>query len=590
MLKRYYTLIAFLVLFNFSWGQEALLQQVEEYHEVGAYTEAQPILTQIDTAGFDKIKRGKFLYHTALSKINIDAKLVEAYQILLGAKKIVQQNDLAFLFDINDELIYTQLALSSIDENIEALMEENFAIAQELNDPNLLIGCNEYRFYQIERDDPDQHAKQIALFRNSLEIAQKNNLDVQYGNNLINLASVHDNAAQYDSALVYYEKAKDYVRTKDYLPTKIGYYNNLGNTYKNLERYKYAIDTYLEGLQWSNQHETNYLRGVLLANLANAYEQNEDFENGLQTFKKYLNHVDSLDQVERHKAIQELEAKYQVQERKLENAELSAENERQKTMTIAIAGSAFTLLLISGFIYNNQRKKKRLALQEAELEKQRADNLMKNQELATIDAMISGQEKERKRLAQELHDNLGSSLTTIRLYFENLKTHFKEETSTEIYSRTDKLLEETYSTIRSMSHNRHNGVLASKGLIPSLEKLGKNLTDSGRIKVYIHHHGMNRKLENSLELNIFRMLQELLNNVIKHAKATSTTLNIVGTDDAISLMIEDNGRGFTLAKHKENEGMGLYSIEKRIEEMGGTMDIDSSPGNGTTISIDIPIL
>lgn len=259
-------------------------------------------------------------------------------------------------------------------------------------------------------------------------------------------------------------------------------------------------------------------------------------------------------------------------------------------MIIAIASSALTILLVGGFTYNNQRKKRRIAIQQTEIEKQRADNLMKNQELATIDAMISGQEKERKKIAQDLHDDLGSSLTTIRLYFENLKDHFKAGTSSEIYMRTDKLLEDTYKTIREMSHSRHNGVLASKGLIPSMETLGKNLTDSGKLRVNIYHNGMDRKLENSLELNIFRMLQELLNNVVKHAEASSATINVIGTDTNISLMVEDDGKGFIKTQNKKSNGLGLYSIETRIEEMGGTFEVDSSPGNGTTISIEIPII
>jgi signal transduction histidine kinase len=288
--------------------------------------------------------------------------------------------------------------------------------------------------------------------------------------------------------------------------------------------------------------------------------------------------------------VQELEAKYQVQEGKLQNAELTADNERQKVTIISIAGSALTLLLIGVFIYKNQDKKRRIAKQEMELEKQRADNLMKNQELATIDAMIAGQEKERKKLAEDLHDDLGSSLTTIRLYFDNLKDHFKPGTSSEIYNRTDKLLEDTYATIRGMSHSRHNGVLASKGLIPSLQTLAENITNSGKIKVNIFHHGMDRKLENSLELNIFRMLQELLSNVVKHAGATEASINIVGSKNTIDLMVEDNGKGFVPDSSKKATGMGLYSIETRVEEMDGTFDIDSNSGHGTTITIEIPTL
>jgi two-component system NarL family sensor kinase len=202
--------------------------------------------------------------------------------------------------------------------------------------------------------------------------------------------------------------------------------------------------------------------------------------------------------------------------------------------------------------------------------------------------MITGQEKERKKLAEELHDNLGSSLTTVKLYFENIKSQVKDGQDLEVYQRTEQILEDTYETVRSMSHTRNNGILASKGLIPTIQSLAKKITESGQINVEVIHHGLDKKLQNSIELIIFRIVQELLTNVVKHAQATQVVVNLTSYQDNLNIMVEDNGKGFDSMHLPNNEGMGLRSIEKRIESIEGTFEVDSSPKRGTTINIDIP--
>jgi len=590
MVKQIVFLFLFSLVAPFVSGQDQELEKITAKHRVGDYQSARDLLSKIDTAGYNPLQRSRYLYETARSQINIEGEMIKSYQTLLQAKKLVNRNDLNLLFVINDELIYSQYALVQLEDTANELMDENCTLAQETMNPDHLMGCNSYRYLQISKDDPLGYEKKLALLHNSRRIATNAGDERTKGNILSNIGATHDAGGRYDSALFYYKKIKTFIENKNYVPSTITYYSNLGFTYINLERYPEAVAILNDALVLSESQELKPLKSKILMNLGLAYARMGDFEKSSEIYQQVITYSNEKNESERFNALQDLEAKYQTQERKLENLELSASNDRQKIYIISIAGSALTLLLIGIFVYKNQDKKRRLAKQETELEKQRADNLMKNQELATIDAMIQGQEKERKKLAEDLHDNLGSSLTTIRLYFDNLKNHFKPETSSEIYDRTDKLLEDTYATIRGMSHSRHNGVLASKGLIPTLQTLAENITHSGKLKVNVFHHGMDRKLENSLELNIFRMLQELLSNVVKHAAATEASINIVGSENSIDLMVEDNGKGFMLNSSKKSTGMGLHSIETRVEEMDGTFDIDSNSGHGTTITIEIPTL
>ncbi len=208
----------------------------------------------------------------------------------------------------------------------------------------------------------------------------------------------------------------------------------------------------------------------------------------------------------------------------------------------------------------------------------------------TLDAMIAGQESERKRISEDLHDNLGSSLTTIKLFFENLKSQNKDPETKDIFNKTEVLLAETYEKVRTMSHARGNGLLASRGLIPAVQELAQRINSSNKIDFEVHHFGLDQRLENSVELTLFRILQELTTNIVKHSGANEASINITSHTDSINIMVEDNGRGFSASPLPRKSGMGLSSIEKRVENMEGTFVVDSTLGRGTTITMDIPLL
>jgi len=218
------------------------------------------------------------------------------------------------------------------------------------------------------------------------------------------------------------------------------------------------------------------------------------------------------------------------------------------------------------------------------------EKALKEYELNSIDLMLEGQEKERERIANDLHDNLGSMLATLKLNFENLKLRKNElrDDENRLYERTDELIEEAYQKVRRLAHAKNAGVIANDGLLPAIEKLADRLSIPQKLKIDVVHFGFEGRLENTLEISIFRMVQELATNIIKHAGATEATIHLTHHDDIINLIIEDNGRGFKEDETVTDAGMGLQSIKKKVTQLGGTMEIDSTPFKGTTIIIDIP--
>lgn len=278
----------------------------------------------------------------------------------------------------------------------------------------------------------------------------------------------------------------------------------------------------------------------------------------------------------------------QNQTDKLKLDQIISENKRKSTQNWLIV---VTLALVFGagiaiLVQKNTTKKRKLAEQETLLKQERVDNLLKQQELVSIDAMIEGQEKERQRVANELHDDLGSLMATIKLHFDNVKGKDKDPA----LKQAQTLLEEAYQKVRGIAHSKNSGVMSSQGLLPAVKKMAQVISETNALEVSVEDFGMGERMENSLELSLFRTIQELVANTIKHAEATKLNIQISQYEDNLNIIIEDNGKGFDRSNlDKSKTGMGLTNIEKRIEHLEGNFTIDSVLGKGTSIIIDIPV-
>ncbi len=295
------------------------------------------------------------------------------------------------------------------------------------------------------------------------------------------------------------------------------------------------------------------------------------------------------DQITKYKTLEKEKKIVQLQ-----NKNLKTEAKRKKNRDIVIGLIILLCFFVIFFmlIYKNLKREQRIAEQEKELEIQKTEKLLKEQELASINAMIVGQEKERQRLANDLHDNLGSTLATVKLHFQHLKNNKgnpKVENLTELYDKTDDLLEEAYQKVRTIAHEKNSGVMANQGLLLAIKKLATKVSNSNQVLIEVQDYGLDQRLDNTLEITIFRIIQELITNIIKHANANEVHISLTNHEAMLNIIVEDNGKGFDATVLPQKEGMGLANIEKRIEHLEGTFEIDSTQGKGTHIIINIPI-
>lgn len=320
--------------------------------------------------------------------------------------------------------------------------------------------------------------------------------------------------------------------------------------------------------------------------VASNYENLLKLDSSNYYLKKRNNLKDSLDFLKNASNVSYLQTKFETE--KKEKQILVEKQKAQITRNWLIAA---TIALVFGagiaiLVQKNTTKKRKLAEQETLLKQERVDNLLKQQELVSIDAMIEGQEKERQRVANELHDDLGSLMATIKLHFGNVKGKDKDPA----LKQAQTLLEEAYQKVRGIAHSKNSGVMSSQGLLPAVKKMAQVISETNALEVGVEDFGMGERMENSLELSLFRTIQELIANTIKHAEATRLNIQISQYEDNLNMIIEDNGKGFDRTKlDKSKTGMGLTNIEKRIEHLEGNFTIDSILGKGTSIIIDIPV-
>jgi signal transduction histidine kinase len=243
--------------------------------------------------------------------------------------------------------------------------------------------------------------------------------------------------------------------------------------------------------------------------------------------------------------------------------------------------------LLALFIIVNFKRKHQLLGQAKELQEQRILEMERQQQLLAMQSVLQGQEEERSRLARDLHDGVGGLLSGIKLSLAGMKGNvYLPEQSAQSLSNVILQLDHSISELRRVSHNMMPEALIRYGLREALENYCANINISGAIKVQLQTYGMDQRLEQSVEIVLYRIVQELLNNVVRHARATQVLVQLIRKQDRFSLTVEDDGIGFDNQLANAGAGAGMANIRARAEYLGGTVDIHSAPGQGTSVNVE----
>ena len=323
---------------------------------------------------------------------------------------------------------------------------------------------------------------------------------------------------------------------------------------------------------------------------------NGDYKSALKYAELNKKYADSATNEVSQQTSLSLEARYETKKKEIEIADLRIKNTEKELQAvkrnqfILIAGtSAAGIILLLGFLYYNSNNKKIIAQKEQGLQKVHIQFLEGQQQVISLQSMVNGQEAERTRIAKDLHDGLGGLFSTIKMYFNTLKHDEPVLQNHDLFSKSYALIDTASVEVRRIAHNMMPETLVKLGLIHAVQDLCSNVSAGKVLMVTLQSYGMEHRFSPSVEIMLYRIIQELINNIIKHAKATEAIVQFNRTEERLSVTVEDNGCGFKLHDANNKNHIGLETIKSRINYLNGNMSIDSQQGIGTTIMMEFLI-
>lgn len=399
-------------------------------------------------------------------------------------------------------------------------------------------------------------------------------------NSYHNMAAIYEKQGDVEKALGYYNEALAIYESMDDKRGMANSLNNIGEALVKQSKPAKALPYIMRAL--ASAKAGGYVEPIRTAyyTLTRIDSATGNMAGAYQHYKDYIRYRDSVSNVETRKAALKKKLQYEYETRetaaRLEQDKKDAvrreELKKQKQINWLIAGAMVLAVILLLLLFNRYRLKQKNLLQQQ----------LNQQQKAQASAVMETQEDERKRIAEDLHDSLGHLLSTVKLNLQTLPNG-----QTQVHNSLQ-LLNQASEEIRNITFNLMPRTLEEGGLVPALNELAAKVTNAGTVKVLLHVHDMDRfVLEKQSQFNIYRIVQEAVNNILKHAEASEINIQLIGQADHITIMIEDDGKGFDPGTN--SKGRGLKNIVTRSLWLKGSLNIDSTPGRGTTITTEIPI-
>ncbi len=355
---------------------------------------------------------------------------------------------------------------------------------------------------------------------------------------------------------------------------------NTGETYYSVKNFPKAIEYFKSCLEEATAIGYTDLVRYTFEQLASAYANIGDYKNAFIYQQRGKVYSDSLFTIERTKVLADLQTKYESDKKDHQILLQRAELRQMYTTIAALAILILAIVVILLLARNRHKREQLLLLKESELSIQEAYNL----------ASVQSQEMERRRFAQDLHDGMGQLISALRLALISVHHDSTLEERVNVVGKAEKLLNEMHQEIRTIAFNLMPQTLVHHGLVPALREMADRVNQSGKITIRIQSFDLPERLSEVREISLYRIVQEWVNNVIKYSMATTIEVQLIGYENEINVMIEDNGDGFDPAVLNRSAGNGWKNMHSRMNLVKGSIDIDSKNGiRGTTLILKIPL-
>ena len=330
-----------------------------------------------------------------------------------------------------------------------------------------------------------------------------------------------------------------------------------------------------------------------LRNMAHSHYQLGNIEAAYRVHQQATMLNDSLHAAEMAVKIHNLEQRFEAKEKETKIVQLNQQMQtqelraqRNQLWTIFLGAAILLVVGISVAGYNIFRKKQLIAKQQADLLEQNMEKMKQDQHISIFGAMLEGQEQERKRLAIDLHDGLGGSLSSIKLKLsKTLQNINGKAVSTELPAIVNQL-DSSIDELRRIARNMMPETLLKYGLAAALRDFCKGL-ENDAVKITFQAYGLRNDIPQTVQIMVYRIVQELVTNALKHAKASHILAQCLQDGRQLSITVEDDGLGLDAKSVVPVSGMGLSNVRNRVAYLGGKLDIHSEQKVGTTVNVEL---
>ncbi len=501
----------------------------------------------------------------------------------LKAKKVYEQRkDTSGMVVINGNLTGVYIKLHQPEKGYQCGLQAIAlcrAIGDRYNICNALTNTGSC-LYELHR-----YPEAIALFQESLDSGNRSGSKVDILPILLNLDNIYKATGNYPPILERARKALE-------LASELGDKDDYCIALQDLAFYHFTQKDYDSASFLTHQSIDTARANHLLTSLEDSYQLLGSIALVRGNLSDHF-HYNALHDSVRQQIFStkidantlELEAQYETTKKEQRIQLQAADIRRSRLLAALLTASLIAAICIIFLSLRSYRNRRRAMQREQELSEQKILQLEQEKQLNATEAVLQAQDEERTRMAKDLHDGLGGMLSGIKFSFANMKDNMIMTPDQQMaFGKSLDMLDASIGELRRVAHNMMPESLIKFGLDAALQDMCLYVNSTGVLKLACQTSGLSEDdTDKTASINIYRIVQELISNIIRHAGASEVLVQVTCSDGRYEITVEDNGHGFNA--DKQQQGMGLTSIRNRVDYMNGTMDIRSSATEGTSVFI-----
>ncbi len=512
-------------------------------------------------------------------------KATDAFLGALGFEE--RLNNQIRIADLSDDMGHIYCLMERFNSSLEYFLKalkiyelnnDSLGTAKVLSHIGGLYNSREFCEKRTNDQLKQDHETAVNYFLQSLNLFKRIHSSDGEIDCYVNLGSIYKKLEKTAIALDYLKLALEYYQKESNANGKATVYYNLAVLYSYNKQYDKAIDCFNKCIDLTNTNNLKQGLQFIYVEMAFTFDQAGQFKKALDCYVKYMTLRDSIYNAEKSKQIFELETKYQSEKKEIKIASL--EKDRKLIVLLLVLGG---VLLISLLILFAARQK--VMKHQKKIAEQQIIQLQQEKQLIATHALLEGETTERARLSKDLHDGLGGLLSVTKHKIANMKgSLIIPEDQVEVFNSAIEMLDSSITELRRVAHNLMPESLMRYGLNSAISDFCNSID-----MVNYHFYGVEKRLDEKLEVAAFRVVNELVNNSLKHANASKIDVQLVQDQERICLTVYDDGHGFDLKSIDRSKPGGLNNIESRVSSFNGRLDIFSTQDKGTEISVEFKI-